>query len=49
MSKDQEEQKAISGFNGSPLYGRENIMDHLQFSPKVKFWRPYTSKSMKTA
>jgi len=23
-------------------------MDHLKFSPKLMFWRPYTSKSMKT-
>jgi hypothetical protein len=38
---------------GSPIVllfmEEKNIMGHLQFSPKLKFWRPYTSKSMKTA
>jgi len=37
---------------GSPtvlLFMEEkNTVDHLQFSPKLKFQRPYTSKSMKT-
>lgn len=28
---------------------KKNIMDHLQFSPKLKFRRPYIRKSMKRA
>jgi hypothetical protein len=37
MSRDEEEKNAINGFtNCSPFMEEKNIMDHLQFSPKLK-------------